>query len=171
MTELADKQRLNSHLYYWVVTIIPYKMNKKSYKITLRFIKQPSWKYHSFLDKTFYRVDFLEKHCYDENGKMYFIVDKKGAPIRMWRYVFSESFAAIAYAAYYKAPVIEKYVERATEAFAIFLKYNTTPGMIPPKFSTKRQMRGMGGPMIGIAMAQELRKNLNDDSYTVQISN
>ena len=46
-------------------------------------------------------IDFLEKHCYDENGKMYFIVDKEGDPIRMRRYVFSESFAAIAYAAYY----------------------------------------------------------------------
>ena len=34
---------------------------------------------------------------------MYFIVDKVGDPIRMRRYVFSESFAAIAYAAYYKA--------------------------------------------------------------------
>lgn len=116
-------------------------------------------------------IDFLEKHCYDQNGKMYFVVDKKGDPIRMRRYVFSESFAAIAYAAYYKATGIKKYKERAIETFETFLKYNTTPGMIPPKFTENRQMRGMGGPMIGIATAQELRKNLNDDSYTLQITN
>ncbi len=116
-------------------------------------------------------IDFLEKHCYDENGKMFFIVDKKGDPIRMRRYVFSESFAAIAYAAYYKATGIEKYKKRAIEAFETFLKYNSTPGMILPKFTENRQMRGMGGPMIGIATAQELRKNLNDDSYTLQITN
>ncbi|NQU54051.1 MAG: AGE family epimerase/isomerase [Bacteroidetes bacterium] len=115
-------------------------------------------------------IDFLEKHCYDENGKMYFIVDKKGDPIRMRRYVFSESFAAIAYAAYYKATGIEQYKEKAKEAFDTFLRYNTTPGMIPPKFTEKRQMRGMGGPMIGIVTAQELRKNLGDDSYTDQIT-
>jgi N-acylglucosamine 2-epimerase len=115
-------------------------------------------------------IDFLEKHCYDENGKMYFIVDKKGDPIRMRRYVFSESFAAIAYAAYYKATGIEKYKERAMEAFNAFLKYNSTPGMIEPKFTDNRKMRGMGTPMIGIVTAQELRKNLGDDSYTSQIT-
>ena len=115
-------------------------------------------------------IDFLEKHCYDENGKMYFIVDKQGDPIRMRRYVFSESFAAIAYAAYYKATGIEVYKEKAKEAFDTFLRYNTEPGLIPPKFEEKRQMRGMGAPMIGIVTAQELRKNLGDESYTEQIS-
>ena len=115
-------------------------------------------------------IDFLEKHCYDENGKMYFIVDKKGDPIRMRRYVFSESFAAIAYAAYYKASGIEEYRDKAKEAFDTFLRYNTLPGLIPPKFTEKRKMRGMGGPMIGIVTAQELRKNLGDESYTDQIT-
>jgi len=116
-------------------------------------------------------IDFLEKHCYDENGKMYFIVDKEGDPIRMRRYVFSESFAAIAYAAYYKATGIEEYKEKAKEAFDTFLRFNTEPGLIAPKFTENRQMRGMGGPMIGIVTAQELRKNLGDESYTDQITN
>lgn len=116
-------------------------------------------------------IDFLEKHCYDENGKMYFVVDKQGDPIRMRRYVYSESFAAIAYAAYYKATGIEIYKVKAKEAFDTFLRYNTEPGLIPPKFTDNRKMRGMGGPMIGIVTAQELRKNLSDDSYTAQISN
>lgn len=116
-------------------------------------------------------IEFLEKHCYDENGKMYFIVDKKGDPIRMRRYVFSESFAAIAYAAYYKATGIEIYKEKAQEAFDTFLRYNTKPGLISPKFTENRKMRGMGAPMIGIVTAQELRKNLGDESYTAQITN
>jgi len=102
-------------------------------------------------------IDFLEKHCYNENGKMYFIIDKQGDPIRMRRYVFSESFAAIAYAAYYKATGIEKYKAKAKEAFDTFLRFNTVPGLIPPKFTGKRKMRGMGGPMIGIVTAQELQ--------------
>ena len=70
-------------------------------------------------------IDFLERHCYDAKGKMYFVVDKKGDPVRMRRYVYSESFAAIAYAACYKATGIEHYKERAREAFDTFLKYNT----------------------------------------------
>lgn len=116
-------------------------------------------------------IGFLEKYCYDENGKMYFIVNKKGAPIRMRRYVFSESFAAIAYAAYYKATGIEIYKEKAKEAFDTFLRFNTTPGLIEPKFTENRKMRSMGSPMIGIVTAQELRKNLGDESYNKQITN
>lgn len=114
-------------------------------------------------------IDFLEKHCYDEKGKMYFIVDKKGDPIRMRRYVYSESFAAIAYAACFKATGNEHYRDKAREAFDLSLKYNSTPGLIPPKFTEHREMRGMGVPMIGIVTAQELRQNLNDDSYTEYI--
>ena len=115
-------------------------------------------------------INFLEKHAYDEKGKMYFMVDKQGDPVRMRRYVFSESFAAIAYAAYFKATGIHQYKEKAMEAFETFRRYNTVPGLIPPKFSENRPMRGMGVPMIGIVTAQELRKNLNDESFTSQIS-
>lgn len=114
-------------------------------------------------------IDFLEKHCYDEKGKMYFIVDKKGDPVRMRRYVYSESFAAIAYAACYKATADELYRDKAREAFDLSQKYNSTPGLIPPKYTEHREMRGMGVPMIGIVTAQELRQNLNDDSYTEYI--
>lgn len=114
-------------------------------------------------------IDFLEKHCYDEKGKMYFIVDKKGDPVRMRRYVYSESFAAIAYAACFKATGDHKYRDKAREAFDLSQKYNSTPGLIPPKYTEHREMRGMGVPMIGIVTAQELRQNLNDDSYTEYI--
>ncbi len=73
-------------------------MNKKNiasylgiYKTGLLEDILPFWIRHG--------IDFLEKHCYDEQGKLYFIVDEKGDPVRMRRYVYSESFAAIAYAA------------------------------------------------------------------------
>ena len=115
-------------------------------------------------------IDFLEKHCYDETGKLFFLVDKQGRPLRMRRYVYSEAFAAIAYAAYYKATGLEQYREKAVETFERFRDYNYTPGLIPPKFSDHRRMRSMGVPMIGIVTAQELRQNLNDESYTDHIS-
>ncbi len=114
-------------------------------------------------------VDFLDKHGFDEDGRMFFVVDQQGKPIRKRRYVFSESFAAIAYAAYYKATGDEQYKEKAKKCFDIYYKYTTVPGLILPKFTENRKMRGMGGPMIGIATAQELRKNLSDESYTKYI--
>ena len=114
-------------------------------------------------------IDFLDKHCFDDKGKLYFIVNKKGDPIRMRRYVYSESFAAIAYAACYRATGLDQYKEKAKKAFNLFLEYNTTPGMIQSKFSDHRKLRGMGVPMIGIVTAQELRLNLEEKSYTEQI--
>jgi N-acylglucosamine 2-epimerase len=111
-------------------------------------------------------ADFLTNHCFDADGRMYFLVTKEGKPVRKRRYVFSESFAAIAYSTLYKATGEEHYKEKALECFNVYMRYSTTPGLIPPKFSEERKMRGMGGPMIGIVTAQELRKNLNDESFT-----
>ena len=116
-------------------------------------------------------VDFLDKYCYDTDGEMFFIVNKKGEPVRKRRYVYSESFAAIAYAAYYKATGDEVYADKARKAFDTYFLYNNTPDLIAPKFTEHRQTRGMGTPMIGIVTAQELRKNLKDESYTVYIDN
>ncbi len=109
---------------------------------------------------------FLEDHCIDVDRRMFFVVDRGGKPIRKRRYVFSETFASIAFSALYKATGEKKYEMLAREMFDVFLKYVTTTGMIAPKFTDNRQMKGMGHPMIGIVTAQELRKNLDDSSYT-----
>lgn len=119
-----------------------------------------------WLEAAKHGITFLEKHCFDSDGQMFFIVDKKGNPIRKRRYVFSESFAAIAFAAYYKATGLQEYADRADELFNQFIQYNSTPDMLTPKYTEHRKMKGMGIPMIGIVTAQELRKNLEDDSYT-----
>ncbi|MCK5371860.1 MAG: AGE family epimerase/isomerase, partial [Cyclobacteriaceae bacterium] len=116
-------------------------------------------------------INFLENHCFDTDGRMFFLMDKKGNPVRKRRYLFSESFAAIAFAAYSKATGDLAYAEKARLAFQQFIKYTSTPGLIAPKFTNHRQMKGMGVPMIGIVTAQELRKNLNDASYTELITN
>ena len=48
-------------------------------------------------------IEFLRQHCAAPNGKLYFTVTREGQPLRMRRYVYSESFAAIANAAFAKA--------------------------------------------------------------------
>ncbi len=124
-----------------------------------------------WLDLAKHGVDFLYKYGFDTDGRMFFIVDREGKPIRKRRYVFSESFAAIAYAAYYKATKIEEYAEKARQCFDIYHRYTTVPGVMQAKFTDNRKTRGMGGPMIGIVTAQELRKNLKDESFTAYIDN
>ena len=46
-------------------------------------------------------AEFSRSHCHSQqkDRKMYFSVTGDGKPIRMRRYVYSESFAAISYAA------------------------------------------------------------------------
>jgi len=122
-----------------------------------------------WLDLAVHGAEFLEKHCIDADGRMFFVVNREGKPIRKRRYVFSETFASIAFAALYKATGEEKYEKLARDLFAVFLTHITTPGLTEPKFTDYRQMKGIGYPMIGIVTAQELRKNLGVSFFTEYI--
>jgi N-acylglucosamine 2-epimerase len=107
-------------------------------------------------------VEFLRDHAVGPQGKMYFTLTRSGAPLRMRRYVFSESFAAIAFAAYARATGEAWAREAALRAWEVYLKYSFTPGAMLPKYEPTRPAKGIGAHMIGIATAQELRVNLGD---------
>ena len=107
-------------------------------------------------------VNFIENHCIDTDGRLYFQVTRDGHPIRKRRYVYSEAFAAIAHAAMYRATAQEKHKLRARELFDIYLDWSFTPGKMPSKFADTRPMIGLAPRMIAIVTAQELRKNLID---------
>lgn len=109
-------------------------------------------------------VDFLDRHCFDTDGRMFFQVAQDGTPLRKRRYAFSESFAAIAHAAYAKATGNARSAQRAHEVFDLFVDWNFTPGRMPPKFTGARPTIGMGPRMITIVTAQELRANLGEDA-------
>lgn len=107
-------------------------------------------------------VEFNRRHCFAPDGKMYFSVTREGRPLRMRRYVFSESFAAIASAAYAKASSDSRAAADALKNFETYLRYSFTPGVMPPKFEPTRSTKGIGALMISIVTAQELRANLGD---------
>lgn len=107
-------------------------------------------------------VEFSRRYCHRADGKMYFTLTREGLPLRMRRYVFSESFAAISYAAYAKAIGDEAIGDEAIRAFEIYLRHSFEPGIMPPKFEPTRPAKGIGPLMIGIVTAQELRMNLGE---------
>jgi N-acylglucosamine 2-epimerase len=109
-------------------------------------------------------IDFLNHHCFDPDGRMFFHVTCDGKPIRKRRFAYSESFAAIANAAYAKATGDSAAAERAHALFDLFVDWNFTPGKMPPKFTDTRPMIGLAPRMITIVTAQELRANLGTDS-------
>ena len=73
-------------------------------------------------------IDFIEAHCFDTDGRMYFEVMADGTPLRKRRYVFSESFAAIAMAEYAKASGDMTYAQKALKLFKDIRKFVATPG-------------------------------------------
>lgn len=68
-------------------------------------------------------IDFIEKHCFDTDGRMFFEVTAAGIPVRKRRYVFSETFAAIAMAHYALASGDKGYAEKAVNLFKQVLHY------------------------------------------------
>lgn len=106
-------------------------------------------------------IDFLDKHGYATDGKLFFTVTCEGRPLRMRRYVYSEAFASIAHAAYGKATGDQRYRDAALRDYATYLKHSFEPGMMTPKVTAEtRPMIGLAPLMIGIVTAQELRANL-----------
>jgi len=103
-------------------------------------------------------VKFLERHCFDTDGRMFFIVTKDGRPVRKRRYVFSEMFAAMAFAAYAAAADDRARAAAALDVFERACTRLETPGGIEPKLVTAtRATAGFGGPMIVVGTGQALR--------------
>jgi len=107
-------------------------------------------------------IDFLNEHCFDTDGRMFFHVSRDGSPIRKRRYFFSETFAVIAMAAYAKAAGDEEIAEKARDLFGKCIEYATIPGLLQPKFEPTRPSKGIGVPMIMINTAQQLRETIGD---------
>jgi len=120
-------------------------------------------KKQEWLDGAKVGYDFLNKYCFDSDGKMFFHVTRQGDPIRKRRYFFSETFYVIAAAAYAKASGDEGAAENARTIFGKCIEYATVPGMIAPKFTETRPSKGIGVPMIMINTAQQVRENIGDD--------
>ena len=114
-------------------------------------------------------VEFLEKYCFDTDGRMYFEVTAEGVPLRKRRYLFSESFAAIAMSEYSIASGDQKYAHKALDIFKLILKYKNTPGLLEPKYNENFQARGHSLCMILINTASCIRRAIQDDILNHQI--
>ncbi len=114
-------------------------------------------------------VEFLEKYCFDTDGRMYFEVTAEGVPLRKRRYLFSESFAAIAMSEYSIASGDQKYAHKALDIFKLILKYIHTPGLLEPKYNENFQARGHSLCMILINTASCIRRAIQDDILNHQI--
>lgn len=115
-------------------------------------------------------IDFIEKYCFDKDGRMYFEVKEDGTPLRKRRYVFSESFAAIAMSEYALASGDRSYAEKALALFKRIQHFISTPGMLEPKYLSALEAQGHSITMILINTASRIRAAIDDADLLRQIN-
>ena len=126
--------------------------------------KNPEW-----LEAAKLTLDFIEKYCFDTDGRMYFEVAADGTPLRKRRYVFSESFAAIAMSEYALATGNQEYAKKALDLFKRMRSFLNTPGVLEPKYLSSVQVQGHSITMIMVNVASCLKKVIDDPELDAQI--
>ncbi len=135
-------------------------------KLYNEFGKKQEW-----LDAAKSGYDFINKYCFAENGHMYFRVTRDGQPLVERRYYFSEAFAVMGYAEYYKATGLEEAKTRAIALYDKMVYYYTTPGVFPPKVNPKtRKNRGHSIVMIMMNVSQCMREIDDNPRYDQMIT-
>ena len=126
-------------------------------------------KKQEWLDAAKSTLEFIDKHCFDEQGHMYFSVTAEGKPLRKRRYVFSETFAAIAMSEYALATGDQHWAKRAIQVFEDTQRFLATPGFLPAKFEADVKLQGHSIVMILINVGSCIRKVVDDPKLTQQI--
>ena len=103
--------------------------------------------------------EFVTKHCFDTDGRMFFTVTGDGKGIQKRRYWFSESFTVVGSAELYRATQDPKYLKTARETFDTMLKVKTGVIKTEPKYNPEViQCISLASPMILLVTSQILRE-------------
>ncbi|OHB60040.1 MAG: N-acylglucosamine 2-epimerase [Planctomycetes bacterium GWF2_42_9] len=122
-------------------------------------------KKQQWLDLAKHGIDFIEKYGFDKDGRMFFRVTQDGKGLIKRRYLYSEFFAVLGFAAYAQAAGEESYKEKAVELFEMIQKYLNTLGLLLPKgIPGVRDMKNLAIPMMIICVCQQL-KNVVEKNY------
>jgi N-acylglucosamine 2-epimerase len=103
--------------------------------------------------------DFLDNYGSDNDGRMFFTVTRDGRPLQKRRYMFSETFAIIAYAEYYRASGNEIALKKALSTYNLVTDLYKNPSDEAYKINPKtRATKALALPMILLATTQSLRE-------------
>ena len=116
--------------------------------------------------------EFLDKYCFDPaDGRAYFEITAEGVGLRKRRYVFSECFAAIAYAEYSLASGDKAWGEKAVELFKRIRKFVAEGAKyMPSKYEPCLKAQGHSLTMILINVANVLKQISDDPVLDEQIT-
>lgn len=123
-------------------------------------------KRQEWLDTSRHGLDFLEKHCFDTDGRMFYEVTREGKPLRKRRYLYTETFGVMALSEYAIAAEDEKRLAAAKNLFKLIVRYRDNPELLPPKiYPQTRQAKSHAMAMILLCIAQQMRKADDDAIY------
>ncbi len=96
---------------------------------------------------------FMDKHCFDVDGRMFFTVTRDGRAIRKRRYFFSEAFYIAGSAEYALASGEKKALADAKKVYnsirRIYKNPSSDPYKVPPKYNPAvRPLKPLANPMI-----------------------
>jgi len=104
-------------------------------------------------------ADFLKEKGKDDSGSFYFSVERTGKPLIAPYNIFSDCFAAMAFAQYYKASKEEWAKNLAEQTFEIIEKRKSNPkGKWTKAVSGTRPFKSLAVPMIDINLCMEMRE-------------
>lgn len=116
---------------------------------------------NEWLEMALHGARFLEKYGRDQNGDWYFSLNREGRPLTQPYNIFSDCFAAMAFAQLYKATGEMKYSDIAVETFRkILQRQSNTKGHYSKAFPGTRPLRGFALPMILINLVLEMEHTL-----------
>lgn len=188
--ELKDffyKQLVNNTIPFWInnsidnkyggfVTYLDRKGNVLSTDKSMWIQGRTAWlfarmynkleKKAQWLELSNHGIEFIKKYGFDTDGRMFFTVTREGKPLRKRRYLFTETFAIIAFSEYAKASGDREALTSAKNILELVLKYYRTKGSLPAKtYPETRQTRSLSMPMILINTIQVLRESENNEKY------
>lgn len=112
---------------------------------------------------------FLIEHGRDENKDWYFSLTKEGKPLIQAYNIFSDCFAAMAFAQLSKASGNSDYADIATETFDKILKRQSNPkGKYSKAYTGTRDLQGFSLPMILCNLVLEI-EHLLDTELTEKV--
>lgn len=119
---------------------------------------------HQWLDIAKHGVDFLKTYGMDKNGNFYFSLTREGKPLIQPYNIFSDCFAAMAFAQYGLGANDEESSEWAVKTFHNILSRKSNPkGKYSKTFPKTRPLKNFSLPMILSNLCLELEPLLSSE--------
>ncbi|MCF7944571.1 MAG: AGE family epimerase/isomerase [Spirochaetia bacterium] len=115
---------------------------------------------------------FIKNHCFDDDGRMFFLVDSQGKKLRKRRYWFTETFGVLGFSEYAKASKDEDIFRLAHKTYEKIVDLYNHPEKLQSKFYTEnRHMRSLAASMLLMSTTQVIRDVAQDEKSRKIYSN